>query len=369
MAYGRTSGRSERGSFAGGMLRWVLRLFWAILSGVLVIFALLAGFLLLLVIANTALRDLEVTMRATTEQEQLPEPNLSGLQRAALFATAQFLPLHQPGFQMVTPGRIFRDCVDCPEMAEVPKGYFLLGSPIFEEGRYAHLFSHTPLRAQLKLANREGPRRLVRIPRALAFSRYEITYGQWRQAQEDPEWAAITGQDPYLPDLDAGYRDDQPMTLIDWSDANAYADYLSAKTGQTYRLPTDAEWEYAARAGTVTRFPWGNDIGKNNANCINCSSLWPDRKPGPVGLHPPNDFGLYDMHGNGFEWVEDCYEAYHDPVTIDGSAFVREACEFRTVRGGGPSSPAWQNRSGFRVGPHYYNRGHGHAIRLVRELN
>lgn len=369
MAFDRRSAGSGRGSFVGGVFRWVLRLFWVMLSGVLVVFVLLAGFLLLVVISNTALRDLETTMRRSVEKEQLPEPNLSGLQRAVLFATAQVLPLHQPGYQMVTPGRVFRDCADCPDMVEVPKGYFLFGSPIFEEGRYVHLFSHTPLRAQFKLANREGPRRLTRIPRALAFSQHEITYGQWRQAQEDPEWQAITGQEPYLPDLGADYRGDQPMTLIDWSDANAYATYLSTKTGQTYRLPTDAEWEYAARAGTVTRFPWGDDIGKNNANCINCSFLWPERKPGPVGLYPPNDFGLYDMHGNGFEWVEDCFEAYLDLVTVDGSAFVQEACEFRTIRGGGPASPAWQNRSGFRVGPHYYNRGQGHAIRLVRELN
>ncbi len=369
MTLNRTSTSPEKVSFFERIARWVLRLFGIMLSGLLMVFVLLAGVILMIVIANTALRDLETTMRATTDHDQLPEPKLSTLQRTALFITSQFLPLHQPGFQMVTPGRVFRDCTGCPEMVEVSKGYFLLGSPIFEEGRHAHLFSHTPLRTQLKLVNREGPRRLVQISRPLAYSRYEITYAQWRQAQEDPEWSAITGRDPFLPDLGKGYRDDQPMTEVEWSDAKAYAAYLSAKTGHTYRLPTDAEWEYAARAGTVTRFSWGNDIGRNNAVCVNCSSIWPERKPGPVGRHPPNDFGLYDMHGNGFEWVEDCYEAYHDPVKIDGSPYVQDACEFRTVRGGGPASPAWQNRSAFRVGPHHYNRGYGHTIRLVRELN
>ncbi|WP_170765236.1 formylglycine-generating enzyme family protein [Ruegeria lacuscaerulensis] len=370
MAFGRTSAKPEKSSFVGAMLRRVLRLFWVMLSGVLVVFALLAGLLMLIVIANTALRDLEITMRKTTEKEELPEPRLSGLQQAALFATAQVLPLHQPGYQMAAPGRVFRDCVDCPEMVEVPKGYFLLGSPIFEEGRYAHVFSYTPLRAQLKFANREGPRRLVRIPRALAFSRHEITYGQWRQAQEDPEWFAITGREPYFPELEADYRDDQPMTPTEWSDAKAYAAYLSAKTGYSYRLPTDAEWEYAARAGTVTRFPWGNDIGRNNTVCLNCSSIWSKREPGPVGLHPPNGFGLYDMHGNGFEWVEDCHKDDHDSGKTDGSPYVEdEECEFRTIRGGGAGVPAWQNRSAFRVGPHHYNRGHGHVIRLVRELD
>ncbi|WP_226689864.1 formylglycine-generating enzyme family protein [Ruegeria arenilitoris] len=357
------------GSLLGRVIRWMRRLFWIMSSGVLVVFVILAGLLLLVVVANTALRDLEFSMRATEEYEQLPEPDLSLLQHAALFVTAQFLPLRQPGYHLVTSGRVFQDCAECPELVEVPPGYFLLGSPVFEKGRYAHLFIYKPLRKQLKHANREGPRRLARIPRPVAFSRYEITYGQWKQAQEDPDWFAITGREPFFPDLETGYRDDQPMTPTEWSDAKAYAEYLSAKTGHTYRLPTDAEWEYAARAGSVTRFPWGDEVGKNNAVCINCSSIWPVRTMAPVGLHPPNDFGLYDMHGNGFEWVEDCYESYHDPVKIDGSPLIGDDCEFRAMRGGGSYSQDWQSRSGFRIGPHHYNRGYGHVFRLVRELD
>ena len=370
MQLNNASNTRDGGSWLGRIVRWTLRLFGTMLFGVLLIALLAVVVVATVVIANTAVRDLNTTLRKTEEHEELPEPDLSGIQSAALFAAAQFFPLRQPGDETVGPGRVFRDCADCPDMVEIPRGYFLLGSPIFEEGRFVHLFDYPPLRRQLKHANREGPRRLARIPRPLAFSRYEITYGQWQQAQADPDWQTITGREPYYPDLGANYRPDQPMTIVDWSDAKAYAAYLSARTGQTYRLPTDAEWEYAARAGTVTRFPWGNDIGKNNAACVNCSSIWTERGPGPVGLHPPNGFGLYDMHGNGFEWVEDCFEDYHDPVKIDGSAFVEdEECEFRTIRAGGPSAPAWQNRSAFRVGPHYYNRGHGHVIRLVRELD
>ncbi len=369
VSHSASGGEAIRHSLFWRIARRALRLLWIVFLGLSIIAILVLGAIATTLIANAALRDLDSVMRATEKHETLPEPDLSRIKRVALFVTAQFLPLRQPGDELVVAGRVFQDCADCPEMVEVPHGYFLLGTPVFEEGRYMHLFEFPPLRQNLKFANQEGPRRLVRIPQALAFSRYEITYGQWRQAQADPEWLAITGRDPYFPDLEADYRDDQPMTIVEWRDAKAYVDYLSAKTGHTYRLPADAEWEYAARARTVTRFPWGNDVGNNNAVCVNCSSIWTERRPAPVGMHPPNGFGLYDMHGNGFEWVEDCYEAYHTSAKRDGSPNSREMCEFRTLRGGEAASSAWQSRSGYRVDPHYNNRDYGHAIRIVRELD
>jgi len=328
--------------------------------------ALLFGIMVL--IARSALNDLDTALASTQDQNELSGPPISAIQKAALFGASQVLPLRQPGAEQVAPGRVFSDCADCPEMVELPPGYYLLGSPVFEEGRYQHVLSRRPIRRQLKFANREGPRRLVHIAQPLAFSRYEITFDQWRQAQAEPNWTAITGRSPYLPELGADYRDDQPIIYVDWEDAQAFATYLSAKTGQAYRLPTDAEWEYAARAGTVTRYPWGNEVGQNNAVCAGCSSLWSAPLSGPVGRHPANNFGLHDMIGNGFEWVEDCFEPYHDAVKVDAAPHVLESCEFRTVRGGGAEEEPWQARSGFRVGPHYYNRDQSFTIRLVREM-
>ncbi|WP_420587402.1 formylglycine-generating enzyme family protein [Ruegeria sp.] len=320
-------------------------------------------------IARSALNDLDAALAASQGQDVLPAPELSALQQAALFGASQILPLRQPGADLIAEGQVFSDCEGCPEMVVVQPGYFLLGSPAFEEDRYLHVFSRPPIRRQLKFANREGPRRLVHIARPLAFSRYEVTFDQWQQAQDDPDWQAITGRPPYMPALGEDYRGDQPALQLDWQDAQALAAYLSAKTGQTYRLPTDAEWEYAARAGTVTRYPWGNEIGQNNAACIGCWDAFGDTRISAVGQFPANGFGLHDMNGNGYEWVEDCFEPYHDAVKESAAPHVPdENCEFRTIRGGGALDIAPSARSAFRVGPHYYNRDEGFAIRLVREM-
>ncbi len=107
---------------------------------------------------------------------------------------------------------------------------------------------------------------------------------------------------------DSGYgRDTKPVINVSWDDAQTYVAWLSKMTGQTYRLLTEAEWEYAARAGTTTAYYWGDDIGKNNANCNGCGSEWDAKQTSPVGSFKPNAFGLYDMAGNVWQWVQDCY--------------------------------------------------------------
>ena len=158
---------------------------------------------------------------------------------------------------------------------------------------------------------------------------------------------------------------------MSWNDAKEYVAWLSKLTGKPYRLPSEAEWEYAARAGTQTAYSWGEAIGKGNANCWVCGSDW-DRKLAPVGSFAPNAFGLYDMHGNVWEWVEDCNNNSYDGAPTDGSAWTVDimgpqggSCVFRVNRGGAfnndfrglrsasrsfnsPES-SWQN-VGFRVG-------------------
>ncbi|WP_193142952.1 SUMF1/EgtB/PvdO family nonheme iron enzyme [Meridianimarinicoccus sp. MJW13] len=345
--------------FVATVFRWV---FYLVLLSVVVLVALYFP-------AKSALRKLDDAAALAVTEGAAPPVDLSRLQRLGLFVTSQLLPLHQPGGATVVAGKVFRDCPDlCPEMVAIPAGYYLMGSPLIEGDRYVHVVSRRPWRKQLPFINREGPRRLVRIPAPLAFSSHEITFAEWDAAQADPDWEAASGQPPRALTYQADNRETLPATGFMWYDAQAYARWLSARTGQTYRLATDAEWEYAARAGTVTARPWGMEIGSDMAACAGCGPASDGLSIGPVGRFPPNGFGLYDMIGNGWEWVEDCFAPWHDPVKTDGSAHLFEECEFVTFRGGSFEDPPWQNRSAMRVGPHPDNDAPGSVIRLVREM-
>jgi formylglycine-generating enzyme required for sulfatase activity len=128
---------------------------------------------------------------------------------------------------------------------------------------------------------------------------------------------------------------------VTWNDAQGYVAWLTQMTGKSYRLLTEAEYEYAARAGTQTTYPWGGDIGKNNADCKQCGSKWDNKQPAPVGSFAPNGFGLYDMAGNVWEWTDDCYFASYSGAPTDGSAWIATGgCNDRVVRGG-----AWDRES------------------------
>lgn len=335
-----------------------------VLKGLLWSAAVLAAFFAVAAaLATLALRDLD---RAVAEGD-IARP-LSAPKAAGLFLAAQVLPLRQPGASDVKAGRAFRDCTDCPEMVAIPPGMFLMGSPLFEPGRYAHVWTRPPLRHQLRFANREGPRRLVRIAYPFALARHELTYAEWDRAQDDPDWERITGLAPRKPERADGAAATWAVTRIDQIDANAYAAWLSAKTGETYRIPTEAEWEYAARAGTATVYPWGDEVGIDNAACRGCSTKWTQDLVGPVGLHAPNGFGIQDMIGNGWEWVEDCFVPWHHAVKADGSAHVFDDCELVVFKGGTAIAEPWQARAAMRVGPHPYNDGYGSTIRLLREM-
>src|SRR5262249_16038271 len=133
-------------------------------------------------------------------------------------------------------------------------------------------------------------------------------------------------------------RGTRPVINVSWFDATAYVKWLSAKTGQQYRLLTEAEWEYAARAGTSTAYFWGNQIGRNQANCEGCGSRWDNKQIAPVGSFPANAFGLHDMHGNVWQWVEDRYDDNYNDAPADGRTWTSaENCiseNTRVLRGG-----------------------------------
>jgi formylglycine-generating enzyme required for sulfatase activity len=126
-----------------------------------------------------------------------------------------------------------------------------------------------------------------------------------------------------------------PVINVSWGDAKQYVGWLSQLTGKEYRLLTEAEWEYAARAGANTRYSWGDDPGMGNANCDGCGSQWDLQQTAPVGSFKPNALGLYDMHGNVWEWVEDSWHENYDSAPTDGSAWLRGGKpSYRVVRGG-----------------------------------
>ena len=197
-------------------------------------------------------------------------------------------------------GEVFRDTLkdggEGPAMVVLPTGSFRMGSPSGETDRDRD----------------EGPLRTVTISKRIAMGRYEVTFAEY-----DRFVAATSGRRP----KDRGWgRGSRPVIDVNWNEAQAYATWLSAQTGKPYRLPSESEWEYAARAGTETAYSWGNEIGVNRANCDGCGSEWDNTQTAPVGRFAANAFGLHDMHGNVYEWVEDCYVDSYAAAPIDGSA-------------------------------------------------
>ena len=221
------------------------------------------------------------------------------------------------------PGiRTFRDKLqdgsEGPEMVLIPAGSFTMGSPREETGRL----------------DNEGPPRAVTIAKPFAIGKYEVTFAEY-----DRFVRAMTGRDS--PD-DVGWgREHRPVVNVSWQDAVAYAEWLSAATGQRYRLPSEAEWEYAARGGTTAAYWWGDAASREYANygadeCCGGQADGPDQwiNTAPAGSFPANPFGLHDMLGNVWEWTQDCWNKNYHGAPVDGSAWESGDCSRRVRRGG-----------------------------------
>ena len=222
-----------------------------------------------------------------------------------------------------TPGRIIRDCDVCPEMVVVPPGSFMMGSPDSEADRMS----------------REGPQHRVTIDYAFAVGVYEVTF---------EEWAACVrggGCEGYEPDDRGWGRGRRPVIYVSWDDAWRYADWLTDQTGEEYRLLSEAEWEYVARAGTETARYWGDSeaeqcfFANGNDDDVSCSDGYEDTAP--VGSFLLNGFRLYDVLGNVWEWVDDCWNRDYEGAPFDGSAWYGGDCSERVLRGG-----SWEHRTG-----------------------
>jgi formylglycine-generating enzyme required for sulfatase activity len=156
---------------------------------------------------------------------------------------------------------------------------------------------------------------------------------------------------------------------VSWDDVQQYVGWLSNKTRKPYRLLSEAEWEYAARADTNTAYNWGGDIGKGRANCDGCGSQWDNKQTAPVGSFAANAFGLYDMHGNVWEWVQDCFASNYDEATTESAPRINGDCPRRVLRGGAWGTGPWNLRSAGRFGyssPHIRSSTFG--FRVAREL-
>lgn len=208
------------------------------------------------------------------------------------------------------PPQVFRDCTDCPEMVALAAGRFTMGAADGDAS--------------------ERPDHSVTIRHPFAIGRYEVTVSQWQ--------ACVTaGGCTYRPD-EAGSKDDLPVRNVSWDDAQQYVKWLSSLAGEHYRLPTEAEWEYAARAHTRTRYWWGDAMQEGKANCKECGGQWDRSTPAVVGSYPPNPFGLYDMNGNVWEWVSDCWHPSYEGAPSDARSWEEKDCRQRVLRGG-----SWRN--------------------------
>ena len=232
------------------------------------------------------------------------------------------------------PGTVFRDCPTCPEMVVVPAGTFIMGSPESEEER----------------GDSEGPQHRVTIGTPFAVGVYQVTFADWDACVSD---GACGG---HRPEDDGWGRGSRPVINVSWEDAQEYVRWLSRETGEGYRLLTEAEWEYAARAGTTTARYWGesesDQCRHGNGADAEARPEYPDRNASEfvacsdgyvrtalVGLFEPNPFGLYDMLGNVFEWTQDCWNDSYRGAPNDGSVWRSGDCSRRVVRGG-----SWYDR-------------------------
>lgn len=212
-------------------------------------------------------------------------------------------------------GEVFRDCAACPELVVVPAGSFMMGA---QDGD-----------------SDERPVHRATIASPFAIGRYEVTFAEW-------DLCVSEGGCTHLPVDDGWGRGRRPVMQVSWDDVQLYLAWMSRKTGHDYRLASEAEWEYAARAGADS----GQEAraGAGQANCRGCGSRWDDRQTAPVGSFAANGFGLHDMQGNLWEWTADCWNDSHVGAPGDGTPRLDGDCSRRVMRGGSWRDEPWFTR-------------------------
>ena len=269
---------------------------------------------------------------------------LQALERAGAVAA---LGSERPARELRRSGERIQDCTECPELLVVPAGSFAMGSPPGEEGR----------------DDDEGPVQPVTIAVPFAVGVYEVTFAEWDACRRGGGCRRTPG--------DIGWgRGTRPVIDVSWEDAQQYVRWLSRKTGKRYRLLSESEWEYVARAGTQTRYWWGNSVDRGRANCAGCGSRWDRKQTAPVGSFSANAFGLRDVHANVWEWVEDCWHESYAGAPRNRRAWTRSGdCGRRVLRGGSwKNSPAFV-RSSSRIWYSTGYRDNNVGFRVARTLD
>lgn len=260
---------------------------------------------------------------------------------AAAAAAFEAQPARQEGAAL-EPGDTFSDILSSgasgPEMIVVPAGTFRMGC-LSAEG----------------CSEYELPVREVTIEQPFAVSKYVVTLEEFDRFAPGRAWAGYKFEGSGV----------SPASWLSWADARAYTEWLSEETGEQYRLLSEAEWEYVVRAGSTTPYPWGEAFGANHANCWACGDEF--QFAAPVGQFAPNAWGLHDAVGNGWEWVEDCWNDNHEGSSADGSARLEGDCSYRVIRGGSWRDGPRELRSAFRrpVEKRWFR---GENFRVAREL-
>ncbi len=238
------------------------------------------------------------------------------------------------------PGTTFKDCTNCPVMVVLPPGVFVMGS---------------------RETAREQPPRLVSIKQPFAMGRFEVTFAEW-------DACLAAGACQHNPHDHKWGRGTRPVINVDFFMVEQYLAWLSQTTGQTYRLPTEAEWEYAARAGSTTRFWFGDKADAGLINCRDCRTRYSAKQNAPVGTFPANPFGLHDMHGNAYEWVQDCWNPDYQGAPKTAEARLSGDCRQRVIRGGSWYYFQRQARSASRAINPANVRSYWLSFRVVRDL-
>ncbi|WP_369986948.1 dihydropyoverdine dehydrogenase [Pseudomonas xanthosomatis] len=257
------------------------------------------------------------------------------------------------------PGTVWRDCTSvCPEMVVLPAGTFTMGTPPDEMGRQ----------------DDEGPQHPVTFAKPFAISRYQVTAGEWAAYQKEAGVVIADGDERpgrrctnSKPSYKQGPR--QPAVCMSYHDAEQYAAWLSKKTGQHYSLVSEAQREYAARAGSTGLFPFEPDANfeiSKHANVYGPKDGY--SYSSPVGSFPANAFGVYDMHGNVYEWVADCYHDSYQGAPADGSAWLEPGCKLVSIRGNDWGEAPIFSRSGNRNNAYATTRGDWLGFRVARQL-
>ncbi|KNH29908.1 chromophore maturation protein PvdO [Pseudomonas syringae] len=258
------------------------------------------------------------------------------------------------------PGKIFKDCKDCPEMVVLPTGTFTMGTPDNEVGREPD----------------EGPLHPVTFTKPLAISRFQVLAGEWDAYLRDSGYVMPDGDTRPGRECKAGVPRYErtarhPAVCMDFPEVNAYVAWLSKKTGKHYRLVSESLREYAARAGSSGPFPFPFDEGKEysiakHANTYGAADGY--NFTSPAGSFPANAFGVYDMHGNVYEWTADCYNENYTGAPSDGSAWLTGDCKARRIRGNDWGEAPVFSRSGNRNATYPDTRGDWIGFRVARDL-